>query len=106
VVSACLHRCVVGVQHGLQHNNAKRAWPIAARSRDEKVQRNGATLCWKPRTILACFPELDATLPSALFSERPVQLVPGVLPDDLRLPTAIRTEHHLLQWHCNLLPDY
>jgi hypothetical protein len=40
---------------------------IAARSRYEKVQRNRATFYWKPRTFTACFPGIDATLPSALF---------------------------------------
>jgi hypothetical protein len=58
--------------------------PIAARSRDEKVQRNRATFYWKPRTIIACFSELDAT-PCAPFCERPVQLAPGLLSDGFAL---------------------
>jgi hypothetical protein len=61
---------------------------IAARGRDEKVQRNRATFYWQPRTNIACFSEPDAT-PCAPFCERQFSSHLDYCQMDLRLQTAM-----------------
>ena len=89
MVSARLHRCVIGVQRGLQQTSEADLGLIAARSRYEKDQRNRATFCWKPRTIIVCFPGLDGTLPSALFCERQFSSYPDYCQMELRWQAAM-----------------